>query len=140
MTHQKIQLWLLRVRSEGHEVLILKTRADRGEFWQPVTGKVEAGESIEAAAVREGVEETGYDLTGLVKRLGFEFEFESRWGGKCRETVFYAILPQDQAAQDYKLSHEHQAEEWTTLTEALPKIQFKSNQEALIKLRSKIYA
>ena len=38
---------------DGQRVLLLRRVPSRGGFWQPVTGRVEAGEAFEAAAQRE---------------------------------------------------------------------------------------
>ena len=46
------------MRPDGR-ILVLKRSASRGGFWQQVTGRVEPGESAEAAARRELREETG---------------------------------------------------------------------------------
>ncbi|HRK03098.1 MAG TPA: NUDIX domain-containing protein, partial [Oligoflexia bacterium] len=47
--HRKVQCWIL---SRSGRCLLLLTNKRRGEFWQPVTGTVEDGESFEQAALR----------------------------------------------------------------------------------------
>jgi lipoyl(octanoyl) transferase len=54
-------------------VLLLRRSPARGGFWQPVTGRIEAGEAPEAAARRELLEETGGDLP--VVALGYRHAF-----------------------------------------------------------------
>lgn len=51
---------LVLVYTSDLAVLLLE-RADYPQHWQSVTGSVEAGESLEHAAVRELAEETGID-------------------------------------------------------------------------------
>jgi 8-oxo-dGTP pyrophosphatase MutT (NUDIX family) len=46
-------------RRDGSEVLIVHRSPSQGSYWHVVAGGVEAGESPEAAAVRELREETG---------------------------------------------------------------------------------
>ncbi|MBZ4200479.1 MAG: dihydroneopterin triphosphate diphosphatase [Methylotenera sp.] len=49
---------LVLIHTVDLQVLIME-RADRAEFWQSVTGSLEAGESPRQAAIREVLEETG---------------------------------------------------------------------------------
>ncbi|HSN69507.1 MAG TPA: lipoyl(octanoyl) transferase LipB [Thermoanaerobaculia bacterium] len=51
------------VPHDGEKVLLLRRHPDRGEFWQPVTGRIEPGETPGEAARRELAEETGCDAT-----------------------------------------------------------------------------
>jgi lipoyl(octanoyl) transferase len=54
-------------------ILLLRRAPERGGFWQPVTGRVEGGESPAAAARRELREETGADVP--VEPLGYRHAF-----------------------------------------------------------------
>ena len=55
---------LVLVYTSDLAVLLLE-RADYPEHWQSVTGSVEAGESLEHAAVRELAEETGIEAAAF---------------------------------------------------------------------------
>ncbi len=57
-------------------VLALQRVPSRGGFWQPVTGRVEAGEGPAETAARELNEETGF--AGPVRPLGYAHAFA--WG------------------------------------------------------------
>lgn len=57
----------------GPELLVMLRQPDQGLWWSSVTGMLEAGESPEAAAHRELLEETG--LTGVLTPLGFTHTF-----------------------------------------------------------------
>ena len=76
----KVQVWIYtRVPEIPHPLfLLLKTRLDRGEFWQPVTGGVEAGETVLNAALREAREETGLVFASTPDPIGGSFTFECR--------------------------------------------------------------
>ena len=93
-------------------MLILHTRPDRGNFWQPVTGHVEEGETFEAGARREAFEETGIAIDAPITRLG-SFEFDDRWGYRCTEEVFAMEAPADFEVQ--LEPQEHVAFEWCPL-------------------------
>ncbi|WP_228122478.1 NUDIX domain-containing protein [Saccharothrix syringae] len=109
------------VRGDGH-VLLIRRRDSDSRFdglWHLPAGKVEAGESLVAAAVREVAEEVGVvvrgeDLTfvhvthavapAVEARVGVFFEVRE-WGGepvvrepeKCSEVGWFAVgaLPGD---------------------------------------------
>ena len=91
---KKVQVWIVRGKDRSSlEVLLLKTVAVRGGFWQPVTGSVEQEESNFSAAQRELREETGFCLSSdELSAIGYSFEFDSRWGGRVREEVFAAWI------------------------------------------------
>jgi dATP pyrophosphohydrolase len=69
---------LVVVHTADGEVLLLR-RADRADFWQSVTGSLEAGETPIEAARREVAEETGLDGSGVVD---------------CQRRRVFAIAPQ----------------------------------------------
>jgi lipoyl(octanoyl) transferase len=103
------------VAADGRVLLLRRSQA-RGGFWQPVTGRIEPGESPEAAARRELCEETGADLP--VEPLGYRHAFPldpalvppKRPGLRlCEETAFMARLP---AGFEPSLSEEHVEWEW----------------------------
>ncbi len=107
------------LRDDRGQVLLLKRTAARGGFWQPVTGKQEAGESATDAARRESFEETGLKLD--VHALGYEHAFALGAGEGvaplvCIETAFVARVSQPVAVT--LDPHEHDAFEWVAADEA----------------------
>jgi 8-oxo-dGTP pyrophosphatase MutT (NUDIX family) len=133
---KKVQVWVVRYRDENKfEALLLKTVEGRGGFWQPVTGKVEEGESILAGAVRELAEETGIQAeTCDLIDIKFEFQFQGRWGPAI-ETVF--LLKPIKAADSGEIlldNTEHVEYAWMDVNEALGMLYFESNLQALWKI------
>ena len=77
-TPRKKVLTLVFLRKEGKVLLGLKKRGFGTGKWNGFGGKVEAGETIEEAAVREVREECGHevDKEDLDKVAVIDFEFE----------------------------------------------------------------
>ena len=107
------------VTREDGRVLLLERTVARGGFWQPVTGRVDAGESPVQAAQRELFEETG--LVSVVVPLGYEHAFAFGEGHPpevFRETAFSAT-----AREDVRIDPgEHSACAWFTREEAIAKV------------------
>ncbi len=107
------------VTREDGRVLLLERTASRGGFWQPVTGRVEAGESPVQAAQRELLEETG--LESVVEALGYEHCFpfgEAHPPQVFRETAFSA-----RALGEVRIDpNEHSACGWFTREDAIAKV------------------
>jgi lipoyl(octanoyl) transferase len=122
------------VASDG-QVLLLRRREERGGFWQPVTGRVEAGEAPAEAARRELREETGADVA--VEPLGYRHAFaldpslnRVRPGALVvvEETAFAARLP---AAFVPTLSEEHAESAWVPAGEAAARLRFAGLRKAV---------
>ncbi len=124
----KVQVWVI----SQDQVLLLRTLPARGEFWQPVTGGVEAGESLEEAALRELQEETGISPQSvapeplLLRNFQFSFQYEKR-GMTFKEHVFFVEL-----AETRQLIHldarEHQGFRWMSSLEAQAALFFPIHQ------------
>ena len=90
--------------------LMLKRPEDKGGFWQPVTGGVEDGETIEAAAKRELSEETAlHPIEWLGEIMRFQFEENGWW---FSEYVFATRVEAE------PILTEHVEFRWCTLEEA----------------------
>ena len=90
--------WTVSVtlQREDGRVLLLKRRAERGGFWQILTGRIEPGESPLQTAGREVHEETGFSpRLDEIRELGYAHGFAL--GGRvpplfARETAFAATV------------------------------------------------
>jgi lipoyl(octanoyl) transferase len=110
------------VNEARDRVLVLKRAAARGGFWQPVTGRVEAGERPDRAALRELREETGLEATTEPIDVPHAFALPSTTPGAprlAREFPFVARVPD---AAPVTLSDEHEAFEWVTPAEAIARV------------------
>ncbi len=130
-------------QGQSFYVLLLQTNAARQRFWQPVTGSVEPGESILAAAVREVREETGLALRHEPRALGHPVGFISNRGAAVQEQAWSVRLhhpsggggecPLDSEGlpQVFLDGVEHEKYAWLLPEEALKRVFYPSNRAIL---------
>jgi lipoyl(octanoyl) transferase len=125
---------------DGERVLLLHRRPERGDFWQPVSGTIEDGESALATARRELVEETGQAGEPAPLDLTQSFLIESQYLASrypapiiASEIVFHA--PLDSRVPIQLDTREHDDWGWFTLAEAGGKIRWTDDREALERFR-----
>lgn len=124
---------------DGDHVLLLHRRPERGDFWQPITGSLEDGETAADAARRELAEETGHRRE--TRELGFtqSFMIDSQFLASkypapiiASEVAFAAELD---ASLPIRLDRlEHDACGWFTFREAYAKIRWTDDRDALERL------
>jgi dATP pyrophosphohydrolase len=121
----------------GWEYLLLRRTSKREGFWQGVTGALERGESLEEAARRELFEETGFVPDELMKvDYSYSFPVADPWRHhyasnvtEITEHVFLAFLASSREPKiDLK---EHDRWAWCSFEEALGKLRWPGNLEAL---------
>jgi len=120
----------------AEEILLLKRNADF-EFWQSVTGSLEADEMPAEAAVRELFEETGITDTLLIDCQHHAwFDISPRWRNRYasgvtrnKEHVFLCRLA---ARLPVTLSPEEHTEYlWLSHTDAVGKVSSVTNRAAI---------
>ncbi|TAK01605.1 MAG: NUDIX domain-containing protein [Chloroflexota bacterium] len=116
-----VACWLFRLDPGGDlEILLIRRAPDRlyPGLWQCVTGKLEPGERIAAAARREVAEETGLGSPDIEAFYGLDLVnwfHEASLDALLSEAVFAARVRADAAI---KLSHEHDDLRWLPPGEA----------------------
>jgi lipoyl(octanoyl) transferase len=128
---------------DGERVLLLHRRPERGNFWQPITGSIEVGESPIETARRELTEETGH--SGEPQPLGLtqSFMIDSQYLAAkypppiiASEVCFVAQLP---ARANIRMDlAEHDACGWFSFAEAYEKIRWTDDREALEQLEGRL--
>jgi len=144
----KIPISVLVVIYKPNRDVLLIERADRNNFWQSVTGSLDAlNEDLALAATREVFEETGIAVDqlpeGALRNMLHQIEYEiyPNWRfryapGVTRNTEHWFALqvPDDTTI---KLSpREHVAYVWLPFAEAAQKCFSPSNGEAILKFFS----
>jgi len=129
----QVQVIPFRKTREELEVLVLQRNEAKGGFWQPVTGGIDPGETVEEAARREVNEELGVDEQQFVEFVDddYKFKFTDMHRGVEKtftENVVAAVLKED---AEIELSDEHVDSRWTTLIGALALLKYDSNKASL---------
>ncbi|MCP5010244.1 MAG: dihydroneopterin triphosphate diphosphatase [Aestuariibacter sp.] len=139
MTYKRPESVLVVLYNEHSQVLVMQ-RNDDPDFWQSVTGTIEAGELPIAAAYREVGEETGVKLSpqsGDIVDCQHvnQYEIRKEWQHRYppdnfvnTEYVFVTQIPSDSRI----ILTEHSAYEWLDKPEALARVWSPSNRNAIL--------
>lgn len=105
------------VVQHGDKALFLQRPEDdfMGGIFELPSGKVESGEALDVALIREVKEETGLDVANLREYLG-HFDYLSGSGKKSRQFNFAV----DVVVTGPVELQEHDSYTWTALNEELP--------------------
>ena len=140
---ESLRLIKVIVHNGDHRVLLLHRRPHRGNFWQPITGTIEPGESAIDAARREIVEETGGasepQQMDLIQSFMIESHFlQSRYPPPIivSETGFTAHA--DENVPIRIDADEHDEYGWFTFEEAYERIKWTDDREALEQFESRL--
>ena len=144
----KIPISILVVIYKSNGDVLLIERADRSNFWQSVTGSLDApNEDLALAASREVFEETGIVVdqlpAGALVDMHHQIEYEIYPGwrfryapGVTRNTEHWFALQVPEITPIKLAPREHVAYQWLPFTEAAKKCFSPSKGEAILKLFS----
>jgi len=124
-----VSVAVTRAGRRGVEVLLLRRTAERGGFWQLVTGRRDPGESAAAAAAREAAEETGRALE--VRSLDYRHAFalgSSQPAQLAEEEAFAATWEGDAPV---RLGPEHDDAAWVSVETAVDRLPFAGLRRAV---------
>jgi dATP pyrophosphohydrolase len=144
----KIPISVLVIIYQANGQVLLIERADKPNFWQSVTGSVDAyDEDLATAAAREVQEETGIELASLpvdaLKNMHQQIEYEiyPQWRhryapGVIKNTEHWFALQVPENTQVILAPREHIAYQWLPYAQAAEKCFSPSNAEAILQLFS----
>lgn len=144
----KIPISVLVVIYKSNRDVLLIERADRADFWQSVTGSLDAlDEDLALAAAREVYEETGIAVDRLPKdalqnmHQQIEYEIYPEWRfryapGITRNIEHWFALKVPENTSIKLAPREHVDYKWLPYEEAAKKCFSRSNGEAILKLFS----
>jgi dATP pyrophosphohydrolase len=142
MSRYKIPISSLVVIYTKQLDILLLSRADKSNFWQSVTGSLEADESPLETAKREVLEETGIVCENYLLQdwnLSHEYKIFSHWQYRYAPGVIYNTehifgLELPEKLPVTLSPNEHIDFKWVTLEEAKKKVFSWTNVKALEKL------
>ena len=134
----EVLVFVHRPGSEGEEFLVLHRAVDA--YWHGLAGGLEDDETVEDAALREILEESGLDARGSLRATGDAFRYslaeeperlESLPAGTIdiAVTCFEVEAP---AGWEPALDHEHDDYRWAPLAEAAALYRWDDAREALL--------
>ena len=121
---------------DGYKYLMMRRTDERGGFWQPVTGGVENGESVEQAAKREVFEETGYTSEEIIRFIDLDYNFQFKLKNKDWWITEYVFAVEVSHKKFKRLEKEHSKVIWCSFDESLEYLKWDTNIETLTKLKN----
>lgn len=130
-TETQVEVYFFKISVSGKMLFLLAKRTSaRGGFWQPMTGGVEQGETLEQAIYREGEEEFGIKKIIKLIETGYSFDFTDENGYHLEYVYGAEVEPEVKII----LSREHDEFCWIEKDEAFRRLIWPGNKEGLKKL------
>jgi len=134
----QVSIFVVRQAGDGsHEYLMMHRVIPRLSFWQPVTGGVESGETIEQTAARELHEETGFvpddlqaiDFTYTFPPDEFFKDIYETEPDEIRVHVFVTRVPVDSEPTLDPVEHDQHC--WMDFNAAMDQLHWWDDKESL---------
>jgi 8-oxo-dGTP pyrophosphatase MutT (NUDIX family) len=132
-----VDCWMFRQGSAGVEVLLLRRAPGRilPGLWQCVSGTLESDERVAVGALRELLEETGFD--GDAIEAFFDLDLVNQFHEPSVDAILtsavFAVRLRD--GLEPRLSHEHDGSRWLPVDEALREVVWPGYRVALERIR-----
>lgn len=115
-----------------HEILLVAQPIQNNRFrWTIPKGRVESGETVQKAAIREVLEETGYSATILSTLPSSAYIFYTPEGQKIDKTVHYFAMRPDEGAPRV-VDDDILAAQWFTLQDAMFVVNYKQERVTIL--------
>lgn len=119
-------------------ILLFRRPPARGHIWVPISGKVEATDpDFETALRRELAEETGLAHPRRLVPLEWHVPFRADNGETWRLHAYAVEIDRDWAP---RLSAEHESAEWVSPEEAVRRLHYSDNRQAVARLLERVRA
>jgi dihydroneopterin triphosphate diphosphatase len=128
-----VDVWIFRLVNDAPQILMLHRAPGRvlAGLWQGVSGKIEPGEPIVAAALREVHEETGISGRAIERLYSLDFVASFLWAplDAVMSSVHFALRVRPDT--EPVLSHEHDDHRWMSPREATAMSVWPGYQESI---------
>jgi len=137
-----VDCWIFRVPADREpEILLIRRAPGRilPGLWQCVSGSIEAGERVAAAALREVEEETGFGPLAIEAFYDLDLvnQFhEPSVDAILLSAVFAVRVPPD---REPTLSHEHDGVRWLAFDAATSASVWPGYREAIARIRENLF-
>lgn len=132
-----VDCWIFRAGPAGTEILLLHRAAHRvlPGLWQGVSGGVEPGERVAAAALREVVEETA--IAGEAIEAFFDLDLVNAFHWPAADGVILSAIFAIRVRPDVDpmISDEHDDWRWVPIDQAYREVIWPGYREAIARIR-----
>ena len=113
--------------------LVLLVHRPKYDDWSFPKGKLDAGETIQQAAIREVKEETGIECQIIQNLSPVRYSYQNR-GGRDRPKVVHYFLMEPVAGRISVNIHEIDAAQWYKASDALGRLSYEHDRKLLASL------
>lgn len=131
MEHEILAAGGLVIDIETATPRVLLVHRPRYEDWSFPKGKLDPGETVERAALREVAEETGLTCRIVRKLAVFRYDYRTRNKGQLRPKVVHYFLMERVSGEIHVPGEEVDQAVWFGIDEAVKKLTYVQDRELL---------